>query len=176
MNSVTKKIILMHCQYVYGIGHFIRTLEIAKSLSSEYRVIILNGGNPIENMIIPPEIELVQLPAIHKKEDSNQLIPLNCDLSIDDCFNLRREIIVNILQRINIDVLVTEHFPFGFLFKEEVLFLIKLLKEINPNCKFVSSVRDLVNSYDWSGIKLILNAIFDCFKNARLPNPPPPTP
>ncbi len=165
MNSVTKKIILMHCQYVYGIGHFIRTLEIAKSLSSEYRVIILNGGNPIENMIIPPEIELVQLPAIHKKEDSNQLIPLNCDLSIDDCFNLRREIIVNILQRINIDVLVTEHFPFGFLFKEEVLFLIKLLKEINPNCKFVSSVRDLVNSYDGSETDEltceILNSYYD---------------
>ena len=65
--------------------------------------------------------------------------------------NSEREIIVNILQRINIDVLVTEHFPFGFLFKEEVLFLIKLLKEI----KMTNTLLKRQKSANFYGMPLI---------------------
>lgn len=147
MSCHTKKTILFHCQYVYGIGHFIRVLEIAKVLSKQFRVVIFNGGKPIENLIVPENIELIQIPAIYKEEDSPNLLSLDSTLTTDECFAQRWIVMNELLKTRKIDALITEHFPFGFLFKEEVLNLISKIKEYYPSCKIISSIRDIVESY-----------------------------
>ncbi len=44
------------------------------------------------------------------------------------------------------DILITEHFPFGLLFENEVIELISEVKKSNPQSKVVSSVRDIIES------------------------------
>ncbi len=148
MNEVLKhkSVIAIHCQYVYGIGHFIRTIELAKELTSHFEVYLFNGGEPIPNFILPKEISLIQLPAIYKDEESSILIPLNTSETIEECFKKRMIIIKTRIHEIKPDIVITEHFPFGLLFKDEVLFLINEAKKLKKNSKIVCSVRDIIES------------------------------
>lgn len=142
--------IAIHCQYVYGIGHFVRTVELAKGLSKHFEVFILNGGESVPNFHLPKDVKIIQLPAIYKEENSNSLSPVESYESIEDCFEKRRIIIKKEINKIKPDILITEHFPFGLLFKDEVLELIKNIKLQNSSSKIVCSVRDIIESSNGS--------------------------
>jgi predicted glycosyltransferase len=146
MNLNIKKKILIHCQYVYGIGHFVRTLELAKGLIDYFDVLIINGGENIPNFDIPKNIKIIQLPAIYKKEDSLTLSTVDPTISLENCFKKRDEIIKNTIKENKPNIVITEHFPFGLLFKEEVLNLISFAKNYNPICKIICSVREIIES------------------------------
>lgn len=138
--------IVIHCQYVYGIGHFVRTIELAKGLSNYFSVFILNGGESVPNFDIPSEINLIQLPAIYKEENVSYLSPVESIYSIEECFKKRSDIIENTLSNIKPEIIITEHFPFGLLFEDEVVHLISSAKSLNSNVKVVCSVRDIIES------------------------------
>lgn len=138
--------IVIHCQYVYGIGHFVRTIELAKGLSNYFSVFILNGGESVPNFDIPSEINLIQLPAIYKEENVSYLSPVESIYSIEECFKKRTDIIENTLSNIKPEIIITEHFPFGLLFEDEVVHLISSAKSLNSNVKVVCSVRDIIES------------------------------
>lgn len=164
--SVTfKPKIVIHCQYVYGIGHFVRTLELAKGLSQQFCVFILNGGEIVPNFEIPPEINMIQLPAIYKEENADTLSPVDSKYSIEECFERRKYIITDLLSNLKPDLLITEHFPFGLLFKDEVIELISNVKFFNSKVKIICSVRDIIESsnggkYDKTTVEL-LNRWYD---------------
>lgn len=138
--------IVIHCQYVYGIGHFVRTIELAKGLSNYFSVFILNGGESVPNFDIPSEINLIQLPAIYKEENVSYLSPVESIYSIEECFKKRSDIIENTLSNLKPEIIITEHFPFGLLFEDEVVHLISSAKSLNSNVKVVCSVRDIIES------------------------------
>jgi predicted glycosyltransferase len=139
-------IILIHCQYVYGIGHLVRVSELAHGLSKQFRVVILCGGEPVPGFELPENVEFIQLSAIYKEEKSESLIPIDPSLTLRECFLLRQELIKQSIEEIKPDILITEHFPFGLLFENEVVALINKVKQVNPNAKIVCSVRDLIES------------------------------
>lgn len=143
--SIKPKIVI-HCQYVYGIGHFVRTIELAKGLSNYFSVFILNGGESVPNFDIPSEINLIQLPAIYKEENVSYLSPVESIYSIEECFKKRSDIIENTLSNLKPEIIITEHFPFGLLFEDEVVHLISSAKSLNSNVKVVCSVRDIIES------------------------------
>lgn len=148
MNSIINDYpkILIHCQYVYGIGHLVRTLELASGLSKNFHVFILNGGEIVPNFELPNTVKIIQLPAIYKEEKADSLTSVDVSISLDECFQ-RREIIINeTIELIKPDILITEHFPFGLLFESEVKLLIDNVKKVNPQTKIVCSVRDLIES------------------------------
>lgn len=157
--------VLLHCQYVYGIGHFVRTLELARGLSEDFEVFVLNGGEAVPNYDIPPGVTCLQLPAIYKEEHLDHLSPVDPALSLDECFASREALIEQLLDRVGVDVLVTEHFPFGLLFQAEATRLIRRVKERNPAAKIVSSVRDVIESEDGgpqdSHVCAVINRFFD---------------
>ncbi|MCB0750331.1 MAG: hypothetical protein KDC52_02535, partial [Ignavibacteriae bacterium] len=138
--------IVIHCQYVYGIGHFVRTIELAKGLSNYFSIFILNGGESVPNFDIPSEINLIQLPAIYKEENVSYLSPVESIYSIEECFKKRSDIIENTLSNLKPEIIITEHFPFGLLFEDEVVHLISSAKSLNSNVKVVCSVRDIIES------------------------------
>ncbi len=138
--------IVIHCQYVYGIGHFVRTIELAKGLCNYFSVFILNGGESVPNFDISSEINLIPLPAIYKQENVNYLSPVDSTYSIEECFKKRRDIIENTLSNLMPEIIITEHFPFGLLFEDEVVQLISSAKSLNSNVKVVCSVRDIIES------------------------------
>jgi predicted glycosyltransferase len=143
---LSKPIILIHCQYVYGIGHFVRTIELAKALCLHFQVYLLNGGEQVPNFDIPEDIRVIQLPAIYKDEGDQILSPVNPKQSLDSCLQDRQLLIAECLKAITPDILITEHFPFGLLFKNEVLQLILKAKQLKPTVKVVCSVRDIIES------------------------------
>ncbi len=137
---------MIHCQYVYGIGHFVRTIELAKGLRNYFSVFIVNGGESVPNFDIPSEINLIQLPAIYKEENSLFLSPVEPIYSLEECFKKRRDIIEKTLSNLKPEIIITEHFPFGLLFEDEVVQLISSAKSLNSNVKVVCSVRDIIES------------------------------
>lgn len=141
-----KKKIIIHCQYVYGIGHFVRTIQLATTLVNEFDVYILNGGQNIGQFPIDPRIQIINIPAIYKSEKLNKLIPIDNEYTLEQCFEKRKQIISETLERVVPDVIITEHFPFGFLFKEEALSYISTAKTINQNVKVVASVREVIEN------------------------------
>lgn len=138
--------ILIHCQYVYGIGHFVRTIELASRLSSRFDVYLVNGGEAIPNYDIPLTVNYIQLPAIYKDETADCLTPVDTSQNIDECFQLRESTIRHVVETIKPDILITEHFPFGLLFETEVMGLIAKVREENNTVKIVCSVRDVIES------------------------------
>jgi predicted glycosyltransferase len=138
--------IIIHCQYVYGLGHFVRALHLAQGLSQYFNVYFINGGEPVKNFDIDTAIQFIQLPAIYKKEGSTELSSVSEHLTLLKCFELRDEIIFETIQKVKPDVVITEHFPFGFLFKKEATKLIDYAKKSNTKTKIVCSVRDVIES------------------------------
>ena len=138
--------ILIHCQYVYGIGHYVRSVELARGLSEGFDVFLLNGGEMIPNYDPPPEVTCFQLPAIYKEEQADHLSPVDPSLSLDHCIEARASLIERLVWQIAPDILITEHFPFGLLFEFEVMTLIAQVKKCKPKARIVSSVRDVIES------------------------------
>lgn len=138
--------VLIHCQYVYGLGHLIRALQLAKGLANEFEVYFLSGGEPVQALNVDGSIHFVQLEAIYKEEDSNKLSSVDDRRTIEECLESREKVINNLIKDICPDIVLTEHFPFGFLFETEVLNLILKAKSENDQVKIVSSVRDIIES------------------------------
>lgn len=138
--------VIIHCQYVYGIGHLVRTVELSRGLSNSFQVFIFNGGETVPNFNLPKDVEFIQLPAIYKEENSNSLSPVDTSTSIEECFQNRKIIIEQKIEEIKPDILITEHFPFGLLFEDEVTSLISKVRSFNSSCKIISSVRDIIES------------------------------
>jgi predicted glycosyltransferase len=142
----TRPNVLIHCQYVYGIGHYVRTVELARGLSEVFNVFIVNGGEAVPNYVLPPSVTSFQLPAIYKEEHLDHLSPVDRSLSLADCFEARASLLYRLVQQVRADILITEHFPFGLLFEDEATRLIGQVRRCNPRAKIVCSVRDVIES------------------------------
>jgi len=138
--------IILHCQYVYGIGHFVRAIELAHGLSKYFQVYMINGGESVPNFDLHETVKLIQLPAIYKEENSALLLSVDSSITIEECFQIRKTIIKQTVEDVKPDILITEHFPFGLLFENEVIELITEVKKLNQSSKIVSSVRDIIES------------------------------
>lgn len=138
--------IIIHCQYVYGLGHLVRALHLAQGLTRYFDVYFLNGGETVKNFNIDESIKFIQLPAIYKKEDSSELSSVSDELTLAECFEIRNQVILETIQKVKPDVVITEHFPFGFLFEKEAIKLINYTKKANSNAKIICSVRDVIES------------------------------
>lgn len=138
--------VLIHCQYIYGLGHLIRALQLAKGLMNYFEVYFLSGGEAIEGISIDSNIHFIQLDELYKEEDSNKLSSVDDNLTTKECLENREQVINDLIKNICPDVVLTEHFPFGFLFEQEALNLISKAKSVNQQVKIVSSVRDIIES------------------------------
>jgi predicted glycosyltransferase len=138
--------IIIHCQYVYGLGHLVRALHLAQGLTRYFDVYFLNGGEVVKNFDIDEAIQFIQLPAIYKKEDSAELSSVSDEWTLLECFELRDQVILETVQKVKPDVVITEHFPFGLLFEKEATKLIDFAKKVNSKAKIVCSVRDVIES------------------------------
>ncbi|VAW74531.1 hypothetical protein MNBD_GAMMA12-219 [hydrothermal vent metagenome] len=144
----TKPQVLIYCQYVYGIGHYVRAVELARGLCRFFNVVLLNGGEAVPNYDLPPEVSCCQLPAIYKQEQADYLSPVDPALSWQECVEARSIIIDRLVCQLAPDILITEHFPFGLLFEFEAIPLITQVKQCNPKARIVSSVRDVIEAKD----------------------------
>ena len=157
--------VAIHCQYVYGIGHYVRSLQLARGLSKGFDVFLLNGGEVVPNYNLPPCVSCLQLPEIRKEETSPCLLPVDRSWTLDDCFRARANVLEDFVNENPPDILITEHYPFGDLFETEVMRLIADVKKRKRDARIVSSVRDVVESETGScrdrHVCSVLNQIYD---------------
>ncbi len=149
MNEFKKKkpnrpSIFIHCNYVYGIGHFVRVAELSRGLCEHFEIYLINGGEPVPNYNISAELNYIQIPAIYSVEKQQRLMPVDQNLNLKQCLSMRSSIIMKLVFKVKPHILITETFPFGPLFENEAISLITQVKKNNPQSKIISSVRDVI--------------------------------
>ena len=155
----------MYCQHVLGIGHLVRSAEIARAVSRDADVTFVSGGASVDRFPFPPGVKLVQLPPIETDEEFGALRNCGSSHAIEQLQDLRRERLLGLFDEIRPDALVIELFPFGR--KRFAFELIPLLERArNGETLVACSLRDiLVEKSDQAKheerVCRIVNAYFD---------------
>ena len=139
MNSKPK--ILFYCQHSLGMGHLVRSLALAGSLSEKFRVILLNGGRLPSKMRVPSAVEIINLPPLGFDED-NQLVSRDHRRNVERAQSLRENIILETYRKEKPQVVLIELYPFGR--KKFANELAPLLEAAKGSAKIVCSLRDIL--------------------------------
>lgn len=136
--------LLLYCQHSVGIGHLVRSFNLARGLSERFRVVLLNGGPLPGDQAVPSGIEVVQLPPV-AMDDRHELFSLDRNHSLPQAQALRRARILACFEDTRPSVLLIELYPFGRKkFSAEILPLLDAARcRIAPPL-ILSSVRDIL--------------------------------
>jgi predicted glycosyltransferase len=141
VNAVT---IVLYCQYVWGMGHLFRSVELARALS-DHRVVLVAGGQEVA-VDLPGHVELVRLPALFMDEHFTSLIPGVGGRSVEAIQRQRREALAALFERARPEVFIVELYPFGrtaFGFELEPL-LAAIRRNVYGRVRTVCSIRDVL--------------------------------
>ncbi len=137
------KKLMFYCQHILGMGHLVRSMEIVRGLVDDFQVCFVNGGEVVPGFQVPPTVEVINLPAIKTDSEFRELQPVDTTLSLEVVEGIRRQQLLDCLERFAPDVLMVELFPFGrrrFSFE-----LIPLMDAARAqDIKIVCSLRDIV--------------------------------
>jgi predicted glycosyltransferase len=117
---MTRARLLLHCQHLLGIGHLVRSLELARALSTAFDVTVLSGGRRPSGLAWPEGVDVLPLP-----EEG------------------RCELVLDALARARPQVVLVELFPFGR--KKLAPELVPLLEEARAGGAVTAcSLRDIL--------------------------------
>ncbi len=136
--------ILIYCQHVLGVGHFFRTLEIIKALTS-HDVILVSGGDRVD-VKLPEHVRHIELPGLMMDKKFSNLSSIDPEKKLEDVKRERKKILLEIIKTENPSLLLMELYPFGRkAFRFELTPVLEYIKESNLiNCKVVCSLRDIL--------------------------------
>lgn len=103
--------IIFYCQYVWGMGHLFRSIEVARALAG-HEVALVAGGREID-VRLPQHVTLVRLPGFYTDEQFTTLIPEDPHQKIEDVQRRRREILFSLFAGHKPDLFIIELYPFG---------------------------------------------------------------
>ncbi len=133
--------ILFYCQHSLGLGHLVRSLALAESMSVEFRVLLLNGGKLPKQVAVPSAVEIINLPPLGFDENG-QLASRDGRRTVERAQALREKIILETYRAEKPQIVLIELFPFGR--KKFANELIPLLDEAKGKAKIVCSLRDIL--------------------------------
>ncbi len=136
--------ILFYCQYVWGMGHLFRSIEIARALSN-HKVFLVAGGREID-IHLPGHIRLVRLPGLYMDEYFTTLIPEDPDKTVEDIQTKRKQILFDLCDKQKPELLIIELYPFGrTIFGFELQPLLDAIHQGRfGKTKIVCSLRDIL--------------------------------
>jgi predicted glycosyltransferase len=145
-----------------GMGHLVRALALAEAFSDHFHVVLLSGGELPREIKLPPTVVIKSLPPLALRD--GQLISHDASYTLQEVKQTRTSIILETLQELKPDVLVTELFPFGRRkFEFELLPLLEAATTGNrPAPLIVCSVRDILVSRHAGREKFEQRAITMC--------------
>ena len=139
------KRLMFYCQHILGMGHLVRSMEIVRGLTHDFRVCFINGGEVIHNFEIPAGIEVVNLPAIKTDSEFRTLQTVDSTQDLAEVQAIRTGQLLQVFDQFKPDVLMIELFPFGRRkFSFELIPLLKRVQETGRKTKVVCSLRDIV--------------------------------
>ncbi len=136
--------IIFYCQYVFGMGHFFRSLEIARALSG-HDVTLVVGGRKVA-VDLPAHVTLVRLPALYMDEKFTTLYPAETGLTVEEIKDARQKLLVSLFEQQRPDLFMVELFPFGrSIFEFELIPLLQSIRagDFGPLLT-VCSLRDVL--------------------------------
>ncbi len=136
--------IVHYCQHVLGVGHFFRSLELARAMAGD--TVDMVSGGPEVRAALPPHVSLFRLPGLMMRDDFSELFPLESGRSLEDVKAERTRLLAEHFQAVSPDLLLVELFPFG---RNQFSFeLMPLLKSIRAGrhgpVKVACSLRDIL--------------------------------
>jgi predicted glycosyltransferase len=136
--------IIFYCQYVWGMGHLVRSLEFARALAA-HKVTLIVGGQPVE-VDLPAHVELVRLPVLYMDEKFTRLISGEPGQSVEHIRQERKTMLYSLLKGKAPDLFIVELYPFGrSIFGFELEPLLEDIREGEfGNVKVVCSLRDIL--------------------------------
>lgn len=133
--------ILFYVQHLSGVGHFVRSLTIARELAKFHDVWLTDGGKPVPGGD-DPDVHLLALPRLYRA--SGGLLPVDAGWSLTAVWHKRRECLAQAVSEIRPDVVVVEHFPFSkWELALEIGALLDCARKHNPAVRRICSVRDI---------------------------------
>lgn len=139
--------IIFYCQYLTGMGHLVPSTEIVRHLAKGFQVCLINAGPHIEGIAMPTEVECIDLPALWFEGEKSRIPASGEDFA--GVKERRRDLLIEIFDRLQPDGIVTELFPFGrhqLLF--ELLPWLAHIKATAPATKIACSLRDTIDRSD----------------------------
>jgi predicted glycosyltransferase len=141
--SDRRLVVFIHAQHLTGVGHYVRSYEIARALSAGHEVLLLDGGRPVPRAADGGRITHVELPRIVR--GSSGLACLDAGGDIGAVLHRRRELLADRIAAVHPDVLIVEHYPFSkWALEEEILAAIDAVRGRNPRALVLCSIRDVV--------------------------------
>jgi predicted glycosyltransferase len=143
--------LLFHCQHSLGLGHLVRSLALAGGFADEFDVTLLNGGRLPAGIVVPPGVELVDLPSLGH-DAQHRLVSHSPGRSVEAVQRARARLVLETFHRVSPDVVVVELYPFG---RRKFEFELRPLLDaaIGAPCRplVLSSVRDILVGRDDGG-------------------------
>jgi predicted glycosyltransferase len=136
--------IIIYCQHVLGLGHFFRTLEIARAMET-FDVILVTGGDRVE-VRLPDHVRDVKLPGLMMDKNFTGLYSVDPQKSLEDVKLERQKQLLDLVKNENPDIFLIELYPFGRMaFRFELIPVLHFIKDNRRmNCKVVCSMRDIL--------------------------------
>lgn len=135
------KRILVYAQHLSGVGHYVRTYEIARALSAENEVYWIEGGRPVPHR--PAQgLRVIELPRIQRGRDGS-LQGLDPTSPIETLMHERVARLLDVTRRIRPEVFLVEYFPFSkWELEDELLSAIGEVRAVGG--RVFCSLRDVV--------------------------------
>ena len=136
--------IVIYCQHVLGVGHFFRTLEIARAMKGA-DVILVTGGDQV-SALLPDHVRRVALPGLMMDSTFSTLHCVDPLRNLEDVKLERQKILLDLMMSENPDFFLVELYPFGRrAFEFELIPVLNVIKtRQGMNCKVVCSLRDIL--------------------------------
>ena len=83
--------IIFYCQYVWGMGHLFRSIELVRALAG-HDVVLVAGGREVD-VRLPDHVTLVRLPGLYMDEKFTTLIPEEPSKAVDEIQRERKDIL-----------------------------------------------------------------------------------
>jgi len=136
--------IILYCQYVWGMGHLVRSLEFARALTG-HDVTLVAGGQEVA-LDLPDHVDFLRLPALYMDEMFTMLISGDPAKTVAQIKQERQALLYGLFEQKQPDVFLVELYPFGrsiFAFELEPL-LADIRRGKFGAVKTVCSLRDIL--------------------------------
>ncbi len=138
--------LLFYCHDTFGLGHFRRTLSLAKHFTATLpgaEALIVTGSPLAYAFELPPHVDYIKLPAVTKRSDGTYAAQ-SLTLEFAAMRDLRAVLLRETAQAYHPDVFLVDHAPLGL--KREALPTLTFLRTTHPTCLCVLGLRDILDA------------------------------
>jgi predicted glycosyltransferase len=136
--------IVQYCQHVLGVGHYFRSLEIARALH-RHELVLVTGGSPVE-VNLPRHVTEYRLPGLQMDGAFTVISPTDTNRALNEVKEERKTLLYSLFEKSAPDLFLIELYPFGRKsFGFEILPLLEAIHRGDfSSTKVFCSLRDIL--------------------------------